>query len=531
MEFKLPPKLVGIVGRKAEMFLNNIYLVKEGVEISGNGRLSELEVLQEKGGTRVFVQCKEKGRGKISFWYDEKKWSIPYVVFREKEFFLCMVISSNFHYGYDPSQYQDADITKEICAVGTGFEKAEKELLPIYRRHGVMVTWLIDPITAFFEKEKVIRWHENFGDDYGVMPTSNFFWNAVNYNLDRSQEETDCLMEQTKRYTEYSFPFYTQIAGVDQWMGSIGSHFVKSCEEAGIKGLWGMGYDHGFCDNSMYHRGCPWDVYKMDRENYRKPDKDGIVWGFQWTVRDILNTVHTPGATSGSAIFSTDVDDIAFHNIMQTEPHYYARMLREYQKNMDRNDFFVFLVHQEDHDTHHMDGNRYYDAFLEEVLPDEEITPATMQEIVQWLELKYPKHMHPQQYIEMEDTLDDPAHVRFDSDEFMYALMPKPKDWGIYPPVVAYYDSNIQVFYERKANGWSAVPYRLYDYREKQEFEERGEWRAADWVYDLKEEPDETGKKLKIFSKEEIKKAPLLIRNQITYVDLKKGENLIETGE
>lgn len=96
-----------------------------------------------------------------------------------------------------------------------------------------------------------------------------------------------------------------------------------------------MGYDHGTCDTSMFHRGCLWDVYKMDMENYRRPDVDSGIWGFQWTTRDILNTVHCPGGISGAAIFSTDADDIFFHNILQTEKEYYKRMLECYKGNMD----------------------------------------------------------------------------------------------------------------------------------------------------------------------------------------------------
>lgn len=522
---KLVPKIVGIIGRRSDWYFYGEDIGVEEIRFMPSEFVEDFTVEHCEKGFHMTGMCLKKGRSRITVEIKNTPYHIPCVIFGEKEFFLCMVISSNFHYGYDPSLYHDADIRKVHYAVGTGFEKAEKELLPIYRKHDMPVTWLIDPIVGFFEKDKLIRWHDLYGDDYGVMPTSNFFENADNYNTRHTQEETDVFFNKMKTLTEYNFPFYTQIAGIDQWVGSVGSHFVKSCEKAGIRGLWGLGYDHGTCDTSMFHRGCPWDVYKMDRENYRRPDPNGEIWGFQWTTRDILNTVHCPGGISGAAVFSTDADDIFFHNILQTDKEYYKKMLRAYKKNMDKNEYFVFLVHQEDHDTHHMECNRYYEQFLDSVLPDEEITLATMQEITMWLDLKYKKGRHPAQAVVMEDILEDPSNVVFEDESYdVCGKIIKPDDWGIYRPVFAYYDHNIQAFYEYKEDGTpEIIPYRVYDYRKNYSFAEEGEWPEEDYsgiktVRILKDEAV-------IISGKEYSSVPLLMNHTIMYSGIKKGEN------
>ena len=524
---KLTPKIVGIIGKRNEWYFYGDDLRPEEIQFSASKLLSDITVEACAHGIRMSAMCVGKGRGIAAVRIREKQYRIPCVVFGEKEFFLCMVISSNFHYGYDPSAYEDSDITKKHDAAGNGFDKAAKELLPVYRRHDIPVTWLIDPVTGFFKKEQMIRWHEAFGDDYGIMPTSNFFKNTDNYNTRHTQEETDEFFGKMKAMTEHHFPYYTQIAGIDQWVGSVGSHFVKSCEKYGIRGLWGLGYDHGTCDTSMYHRGCPWDVYKMDTENFRRPDPDSEIWGYQWTVRDILNTVHCPEGISGAAVFSTDADDIFFHNILQTEKEYYKRMLEEYKKNMEHNEYFVFLVHQEDHDTHHIQCNEYYEQFLDSVLPDEEVTLATMQEITMWLDLKYGKGKHPSQMIAMEDILEDPSHVVFEDESYeVCGKIKQPKDWGRYRPIRAYYDEKIQAIYECGEDGKPKVlPYRVYDYRKEYPFAEEGEWPQEDYsgIKEVKQSENE----VIIISGKEYGSVPLLLEEKIRYCRIKEGENRI----
>lgn len=522
---KLTPKIVGIAGRKCEWYFYGEDITPEEICFAPSEWVKDITAERCEKGIYMTGMCLKKGRGIIEVDIKKTRYRIPCAIFGEKEFFLCMVISSNFHYGYDPSAYEDADITVMRNAVGNGFDKAAKELLPIYRKHNLPVTWLIDPIVGFFKKKKLTEWHESYGDDYGIMPTSNFFLNTDNYNTQHSQTETDEFFSRMKSLTEYSFPYYTQIAGIDQWVGSVGGHFVKSCEKAGIRGLWGLGYDHGTCDTSMFHRGCPWDVYKMDLENFRRPDAGSGIWGFQWTTRDILNTVHCPGGISGAAIFSTDADDIFFHNVLQTEKEYYKKMLECYKKNMDRNEYFIFLMHQEDHDTHHMACNRYYEQFLDSVLPDEEITPATMQEITMWLDLKFGRGQHPAQMIRMEDILEDPSHVVFEDESYeVCGKIVEPADWGRYEPVWAYYDENIQAIYECDETGKPGIfPYRVYDYRKSYPFEEEGEWPMEDYsgIREVKVQQNAVF----IISDTEYLSVPLLINQKIVYCDIRKGEN------
>lgn len=400
------------------------------------------------------------GRGRLEVELEGRTLLIPTVVFKTREFFLSMVISSNFHYGFDPENMirgGNDDSLRHVC--GHGFKKTCRTLEPLYHKYGLPVTWLVDPEAARDGKGEFEHFHHTFGDDYGVMPTSYFHHNSKNFNRDNTVDETVAMLKKAIEGVEESFDYYTDIVGIDQWVGGVGKNFVKACEILGKKGIWGLGYDHFTCDTSMFHRGCPWDMYKPDRENIKIPcSYSSDLWGFQWTTRDIINTVHTPTGASGSVIFSTDPDDIRPTNIMQSQRDYYTRMLREYRDNMKYNDYFVFLVHQEDHEAHIEEDNLYLENFIRDVIED--VTPATLQEIIMWLNIKYAKDEHPSQVLYLEDPLTCQEEVLWVRGDVV-----KPDDWasynGKYPPHGAFYNRDYQIILKKP----DRRPYRVYNYK------------------------------------------------------------------
>lgn len=453
---RVPQKIVGIVGRES------------GVLIKGTARVTVrdvdsciefLGITPATGGVMVEVRGRSKGRGFLTAEASGAEFQIPVVVFAEREFFVAMVISSNSHIGLDPeNNIRGVEHESLHNVTGHGFFKTCRTLEPIYHRHGVPITWLIDDVVAADAARNLDAFHLQYGDDYGLMPSSYFHHNSRNYNTQKNQNEVNQILSAALSRLESHFNTYTTVVGIDQWIGSVGSRFVRAAEHLGLKGIWGLGYDHYTCDTSMFHRGCPWDMYKPDLSNIKLPSREqSTLWAFQWTTRDIINTVHTPdGKSSGSVIFSTDPDDIAATGIMEGQKDYYEQLLREYKRGMGASDFFVFLVHQEDHESHLQHDNVYLDTFLECVRHEEEVTFATLNEIEQWLNIVYTAEEQPAQMLVLDDILQC-------KDAVTWKRAKKPEDWGRYNTHCALYNETLQVFFEKPNQN----PLRVYDYEKR----------------------------------------------------------------
>jgi hypothetical protein len=458
---KVPQKVVGVVGRESSVMVKGAMSVDvldsdDCIEFRGADHTADGVLLRFLG--------RKKQRGSITVDADGRAHTIPVAVFGNHEFFVTMVISSNSHLGLDPeNNIRGVEHPSLHNVTGHGFFKTCRTLEPIYHGHGVPITWLIDGVVAADAHAQLNEFHQRYGDDFGLMPSSYFHHNSQNYNTQKSQEEVDQLLGEALRNLESHFDRYTTVLGVDQWIGSVGSKFVRSAEHLGLRGVWGLGYDHYTCDTSMFHRGCPWDMYKPDRDNIKLPSTyPSDVWAFQWTTRDIVNTVHTPdGKSSGSVIFSTDPDDIAATGIMQAQRDYYTRLLQEYKRGMGNNRFFVYLMHQEDHESHLEHDNVYMDSFLESVKDDEDLTFATLVEVEQWLNIMYTKNQHPTQMLVLEDALEC-------KDAVTWKRARKPDDWGTYNTHCAFYNESMQVFFQKP----DQTPLRVYDYAKRHPIDE-----------------------------------------------------------
>jgi hypothetical protein len=433
--------------------------------------------------------------------------------FTEKEFFVVFCLQANYHKGWDPSWlpqfypelangepgfvsrkragkvgpgvfgssymylYDDA----EARAQGISFTPLER----IFHDKHVPVTWLVDKPVAEKMAGKIKAWHEHHGDTYAVVPTSNFQDNAVNFNTQKTLDETKGLLKETldgvaSAFVQNDYPMYASVAGVDQWIGSVGTNFVHAAMALGLKGLWGMGWDHDRWDKNMYHRGAPWDAFKPSKHQFRIPARENErfeLFLFQWTVLDVVNT------TATRSVFSTDPDNMRINGITrQVKPHYMMELLYSYLKSMKYNDHFVFLVHQDDHDAHHEENNLFIKQFLddlfEENLPG--VTFATLEEVAQWLAIKYPDNEVPSHVLELDDPLDpdirkvirekrnmsirqvfDPADDRelelvFDEHFPLHKL----------PPHIAFYDRSM-MFLSSKPH---RLPVQMWDYRLREQW-------------------------------------------------------------
>ncbi len=428
----------------------------------------------------ITLRANVTGRGLLALEINQQPFTVPVAVFRPREFFLCMVLSSNYHYGWDPLCYLFGGTEENLELEGDAWEKL-RQLEKMYHMRNIPVTWLIDEKVAAKAAPSIARWHLEYGDDYGVMPTSYIHHCAVNYNFTKSPDEVEAFMRKVKSETEARFDFFTTTFAVDQFIGSVGSKFAEAAHCMGLNGLWGVGFDHRTCDTSMYHRGCPWDLYKPHRRNYRIPaDHPSTLWMFQWTTRDALLSLHSPDdGPSGAVIFSTDPDDQRISRILYEQPTYWQEFFQGYRENFPKqqsgksiedstdpplNDVFCFLIHQEDHDCGFPENADLLRGFLKAV--HGKATYATMEEITAYLNLKYTPDEHPAQAMLLQD------HLRCHDQVVWYANVQKPIDWPTngrtYPPGIVYYDRDVLWC----VNEGESLPWRYFEYRPRLEIAE-----------------------------------------------------------
>ncbi|MBR4749977.1 MAG: hypothetical protein IK083_10465 [Abditibacteriota bacterium] len=407
----------------------------------------------DKEGTCLRITGVSPGRGQIVLSGGVR---LNAAVFREKEVFLVPVISCNYHDGWNPGIQNEVGHPR-ACGPdmgGNAFNYARR-LADIIHGAGLPVTWLTDGYSWRCNPEEFGEYAAG-GDEIGFMPPSYSHYNTRNYNLFLSELETFKTLEGQLAHLRNLSGKNIRTAGIDQFIGAIGTNILKAVTRLGITALWGIGLDHKECDTSMYHYGCPWNPYRPSVANFRIPGRDNAgPWIFDWTYRDLVNTVHTPGVNSGAVYFSTDVDDIYNCRIAYHQPDYYHRIASNLLANLEDNDFAVMVVHQEDHDSGDDERNAWLGRFFETRPP---LTPATLGETADWLDLKYPDRAEPVQSLYLEDPVTCHDKVFFYS-----GSTPKPADWpetGSYRPMCAYYDADTQVIFEQGEH----APFRYFDY-------------------------------------------------------------------
>lgn len=346
---------------------------------------------------------------------ETRSQNIPTRIFGVKEQFLCMVTTSNFHWGYNPSKVKEIERTGEprlhnvygdpVMCHGHAFESSVY-MAEGCHRHEAPMTWLIDADVAQAGAKLLSGWHQMHGDDVGVLPSSYFHHNPVNYNVDFTIEDTARMLRHHREaikeaMSRQDWLMHPQVLGVDQWVGGIGSNFLQAAKELGFGAFWGICFDHETCDSSMYHEGAPWDAYRLRGDNFRYPTADSdALWAFAWTSRDLVNSfLEYPGA---SVYYSTDPDDIRVAGIMGNQDDYWTRIHEGFVRNA-HNDFTCFVIHNEDHDAHRETSQSYIGQYLSR-LPEGTVA-ATLEEVRQWLELRYPQGRHPSQLLELADPL------------------------------------------------------------------------------------------------------------------------------
>lgn len=488
-----PQKSIGLIGKE----FNLTILTKQKIEVEIIGCPSSIIPIDKKatGCRKISMRFLAHGlsyqskliKFKVTNLETEQVriFDVKSRVFGVKEFFVCLVQSSNIHYGWNPEPVEQYFRTSDDELVLYRDEKMGNDafihalkLEKIFHKYGAPVTWLIDDIVAHKAADKIKLWHWKYGDDYGLLPRSYFYQNCRNYNTDLGVEQTTEIIQLLRDhcqeiFREVNYPYYTRTMGVDQWVGSVGTNFIEAAKNLGLEAVWGIGYDHLSCDTSMFHRGSPWDIYKPKIGDFRVPGTGTNLWLFQWTTRDILNASYF--SPHGATVFSTDADDIRVNHIAAYQNDYYARLLHEYKKNLPYNETGVFLVHQEDHDSHIELSNVVLENFIDQTFDDNLF--VTIEEATAWLNLKYAPEEHPYQLLSLDDPLSCHREMK---QEALAGNIPRQftehPQWGDGPnPVhLAYYGTDA-MWIARFPN---RTPFIFYDYQhsKKYKFMENGEF-------------------------------------------------------
>ncbi len=340
---------------------------------------------------------------------------VPVRTFTDREFFLVFCLQANFHLGTS----HDGNVNPWFACLFddtlvNGGTLPYTPLERVYHEKGIPVSWIIDPKVAEGMASKIIQWNRQFGDTYSVIPSSYGDESKVNYNIDRGITDAKKLLKASfdgvvAAFRGQGFSRYPNVAGVDAWLGSVGSNFVRAAVELGFKGLWGLAWDEDNAETSMFHVGAPWDAYKPSKYQFRIPARKNErfeLFLFQSSTRDLVNSLHL--SPRGSSLFTTSPSGLKKSMILeQKKPNYLMEVFFNYFKNQRYNDYFVFIVSQDDHDACNEDYNRYLNDFLVVLMEDKppSIVFATLDEVAQWLSIKYPDNAVPSQVLELDDPL------------------------------------------------------------------------------------------------------------------------------
>ena len=112
---KLPSKLVGIENRAFQSVIRGAAHMPIVLKRNDWVRLTHVAYSGEDA--HLSFEALERGRGVVTLYIDGEPYEIPVAIFRDREFFVCLTISSNYHVGIGPRSLCDR------CAGGWAYAR------------------------------------------------------------------------------------------------------------------------------------------------------------------------------------------------------------------------------------------------------------------------------------------------------------------------------------------------------------------------------------------------------------------------
>lgn len=215
-------------------------------------------------------------------------------------------------------------------------------------KYGVPVTWMVNRGSIPLLRERIVQWHEEFGDDV-ILRCPTFARDAGESPLRFKQ----LLKEEWAAITE-AFPWVkTKVAG----LGIKEGEAIRLLEECGFEGVWGYCWEQVWWDG-ITNEGIPWGFWYVDKDRYKIPAPEGgSMVACEWTARDLHQAYHT----ANPCIYSTDPNDVLRAGLCSgTDVEYWKRVFQDYLRNTEHNDHVYFVQQQE---AHEMENSEAFSVF------------------------------------------------------------------------------------------------------------------------------------------------------------------------
>jgi len=208
-----------------------------------------------------------------------------------------------------------------------------ERLAKVVHKHNIPVTWLMDPGSGGKMQSQINKWHQEFGDDVGMVWGHSHATPSANTNALSSHEAMRKL-----------FPWSNVSLAAS---GLRSNELLAKVKKAGFTGLWGSCWEQTEIDR-ITDRGAPWGLYYCADDCYKIPARvPGGVVSVEWTARDLCKSIHSGAPT----IYSSDPDDVGRTGICTGEDiEYWKGLFDNYIRNTANNTYVFFCQHQEAHE-------------------------------------------------------------------------------------------------------------------------------------------------------------------------------------
>jgi len=317
---------------------------------------------------------------------------------------------------------------------GQGVPKVGMErLAKIAHRHKIPITWLIDPGSGLAMKQRIDEWHQEYGDDIGLIWGHSHATPTAYRNPQKALDSLRLLFPWSK----------VDLAAA----GSRSNALLHEIMQAGMSSLWGSCWEQVGIDR-ITDRGAPWGFFYAADDCFKIPSllKSGLV-SVEWTARDLLKSIHSHAPT----IYSSDPDDVGRTDLCTGENiEYWKGFFDNYIRNIAHNPVVFFPQHQESHEMEYSDACR-------------EFSPEEVAKSEKMLDLFF---THVRRYDNLVEFMTVPQAVNFYRDHFtetepcamLFDDIPaaKPPFWyaaksnrasGPWPRTLLYYDKECQVVF------------------------------------------------------------------------------------
>ncbi len=321
----------------------------------------------------------------------------------------------------------DSDWGKGVPKIGM------ERLAMLAHKYDIPITWLIDPGSGLAMKQKIDKWHKEFGDDIGLVWGHSHATPTAYRNPQQALDSLKVLFPWSK----------VELAA----SGTRSNQLLNKVKQAGMSAIWGSCWEQVGIDR-ITDRGAPWGYFYAADDCFKIPSRDaGGLVSVEWTTRDLLKSIHSHAPT----IYSSDPDDVGRTDICTGDNiDYWRGFFNNYIRNIAHNKVVFFPQHQEAHEMEYSDACR-------------EFTPEEIEKSEKMLDAFFD---HVKSFNDMIDFMTVPEAVNFYRDNFKEtepSVMifddvpaPKPPFWyaaksnratGPWPQTLFYYDKDCQVVF------------------------------------------------------------------------------------